>query len=75
MACFFTFPSVPELLETAAVHESSLCRAADLGFRLGKVRKDEMRSLYEMHLYLLFVFQWMNILPLLKRSMDTIWSR
>lgn len=73
------FPSVSELLETVAVHESSLwrseVRAADVGFRLGNVRKDEMRSLYEMHLHLLFVFQWMNILPLLKRSTDTIWSR
>jgi len=50
-------------------------RALGLGFRLERGREEEMRSLYEMLLYLLFVFQWMNILPLLKRSMDTIWSR
>lgn len=45
-------------------------RASGLGFRLGR-RGD----LHEMLSCLLFVFQWTNILPLLKRSMDTIWSR
>lgn len=80
---FLLFPSFPELLETAAVHEFSVVdamtmtevRAAGLGFRLEWGREGEMRSLYEMLLCLLFVFQWTNILPLLKRSMDTIWSR
>lgn len=43
---FLTFPSVPELFETGAVHDSSLwraeVRAAHLGFRLGKGRGDEI---------------------------------
>lgn len=50
-------------------------RAARLGFRLERGREEEMRSLCGMLLCLLFIFQWTNILPLLKRSMDTIWSR
>lgn len=50
-------------------------RTAGQSFRLERGREEEVKFLYEMLLCLLFVFQWMNILRLLKRSMDTIWSR